>query len=188
MSPTLIWPNVESAVRIADDGWQAESAREFDAALATSWGSRVIRADPRAQELRDLLDQDCVADRQRVKRPSARPVAQHVLRAHQPHEASGHRIASQRRKPETFEVDFTAEQQAVHDLLLDLAGRISTAKGHGRSLDFVLVHSPASGGELPQWSGALRGGPAPAEAQRRGVERGRRRSRRARYLRPGRVR
>ena len=42
------------------------------------------------------------------------------------------------RKPETFQVDFTPEQAAVHADLLDLAGRISTSKGHGQSLDFVL--------------------------------------------------
>ena len=135
--PNAHLANVESAARIANDGWQAESARELDAALATSWGSRVIRADPRAQELRDLLDQDCVADRQRVN----------ALRLTQSLNTFSGLINRTRRrdigsfttrKPETFQVDFTAEQQAVHDLVLDLAGRISTAKGHGRSLNFVL--------------------------------------------------
>lgn len=135
--PNAHLANVESVARIANDGWQAESARELDAALATSWGSRVIRADPRAQELRDLLDQDCVADRQRV---SALRLTQSL------NTFSGLINRTRRRdigsfttrKPETFQVDFTAEQQAVHDLVLDLAGRISTAKGHGRSLNFVL--------------------------------------------------
>lgn len=135
--PNANLANVESAIRIASDGWQAESARELEAALATSWGSRVIRADPRAQELRDLLDQDSIDD---CKRVSALRLTQSL------NTFSGLINRTRRRdigsfttrKPETFEVDFTPEQQTVHDLLLDLAGRISTAKGHGRSLDFVL--------------------------------------------------
>ncbi len=135
--PNAHLANVESAVRIANDGWQAESARELDAALATPWGSRVIRADPRAQELRDLLDQDSMDDRKRV---SALRLTQSL------NTFSGLINRTRRRdigsfttrKPETFAVDFTPEQQVVHDLLLDLAGRISIAKGHGRSLDFVL--------------------------------------------------
>lgn len=135
--PNAHLANVESAIRIACDGWQAESARELEAALATSWGSRVIRADPRAQELRDLLDRDSMDDRKRV---SALRLTQSL------NTFSGLINRTRRRdigsfttrKPETFEVDFTPEQQTVHDLLLDLAGRISMAKGHGRSLDFVL--------------------------------------------------
>lgn len=135
--PNANLANVESAIRIASDGWQAESARELEAALATSWGSRVIRADPRAQELRDLLDQDSIGD---CKRVSALRLTQSL------NTFSGLINRTRRRdigsfttrKPETFEVDFTSEQQTVHDLLLDLAGRISMAKGHGRSLDFVL--------------------------------------------------
>ncbi|CAN7326631.1 SNF2-related protein [Mycolicibacterium frederiksbergense] len=135
--PNAHLANVESAVRIANDGWQVESARELEAALATSWGSRVIRADPRAQQLRDLLDHDFLDDRRRVS----------VLRLTQSLNTFSGLINRTRRrdigsfttrKPGTFEVDFTPEQQAVHDALLDLAGRISLAKGHGRSLDFVL--------------------------------------------------
>lgn len=135
--PNAYLANVESSVRIANEGWQKESAEELDAALATTWGSRVLRANPRAQELRDLFDQDSVDDRERVK----------ALRLTQSLNTFSGLINRTRRrdigsfttrKPETFEVDFTPEQQVVHDLLLDLAARISTSKGHSQSLDFVL--------------------------------------------------
>lgn len=135
--PNAYLANVESSVRIANEGWQQESAEELDAALATTWGSRVLRANPRAQELRDLLGQDSVDDRERVK----------ALRLTQSLNTFSGLINRTRRrdigsfttrKPETFEVDFTQEQQVVHDLLLDLAGRISTSRGHGQSLDFIL--------------------------------------------------
>lgn len=129
--------NVESAIRIAGEGWQVAALDALAGALETPWGSRVLRVDPRAQEVRDILDQDVVTDAERVK----------VLRLAQSLNTLSALINRTRRrdigsfttrKPETFEVDFTPEQAAVHEDLLDLAGRISTSKGHGKSLDFVL--------------------------------------------------
>ena len=89
------------------------------------------------QEVHDILSQDSVSDRERVR----------VLRLAQSLNTFSSLINRTRRrdigsfttrKPETFEVDFTPQQAAVHTDLLDLAGRISTSKGHGQSLDFVL--------------------------------------------------
>lgn len=135
--PNAHLATVESAIRVASEGWQGEALEGLAAALETPWGSRVLRTDPRAQEARDILDQDAVTDRERVK----------VLRLVQSLNTFSGLINRTRRrdigsfttrKPETFEVDFTPEQAAVHADLLDLAGRISASKGHGQSLDFVL--------------------------------------------------
>ena len=135
--PNAQLASVESLIRVAGEGWQSAALDALAGALETQWGSRVLRADPRAQEVRDLLDQDAVNDRERVK---ALRLAQSL------NTFSGLINRTRRRdigsfttrKPETFEVDFTPEQAAVHSDLLDLAGRISTSKGHGQSLDFVL--------------------------------------------------
>ncbi|MEV0686623.1 SNF2-related protein [Nocardia sp. NPDC050378] len=129
--------DVESTIRIAANGWQAAALDSLTAALNTPFGSRVLRADPRTQQVRDILHEDAVTDRDRVK----------VLRLAQSLNTFSSLINRTRRrdigefttrKPETFQVDFTSEQAAVHDDLLDLAGRISTSKGHGQALDFVL--------------------------------------------------
>lgn len=135
--PNAQLASVESLIRVADEGWQGAALDALSGALETQWGSRVLRADPRAQEIRDLLDQDAVNDRERIK---ALRLAQSL------NTFSGLINRTRRRdigsfttrKPETFEVDFTPEQAAVHSDLLDLAGRISISKGHGQSLDFVL--------------------------------------------------
>jgi len=135
--PNAHLANLEGAIRVAADGWQAAGLEALAGALATPWGGRVLRADPRAQEVHDILGQESVSDRQRVR----------VLRLAQSLNTFSSLINRTRRrdigsfttrKPETFEVDFTPEQAAVHSDLLDLAGRISTSKGHGQSLDFVL--------------------------------------------------
>lgn len=128
---------VDGAVRVAAGDWQRTALEALERALDTSWGSRVLRSDPRAQELRDILDMEAVSDQERVR---ALRLAQSL------NTFSGLINRTRRRdigsfttrKPETFEVVFTAEQAAVHADLLDLAGRISASKGHGQSLDFVL--------------------------------------------------
>lgn len=135
--PNAHLARVDSAVRIAGDGWQDTALEAFDAALTTTWGSSVLQANPHAQELRDLLVQGEVGSRDRVK---ALRLAQSL------NTFSGLINRTRRRdigsfttrKPETLEVDFTPQQEAVHDDLLELAGRISASKGHGQSLDFVL--------------------------------------------------
>ena len=135
--PNAHLASLESAIRVAGVGWQGAALDALAGALETPWGSRVLRADPRTQEVRDVLEQETVNDRERVS----------VLRLAQSLNTFSGLINRTRRrdigsfttrKPETFQVDFTPEQAAVHADLLDLAGRISTSKGHGQSLDFVL--------------------------------------------------
>jgi ATP-dependent helicase HepA len=135
--PNAHLARVETAIRAAQGEWQAKALGALEQALATPWGSSVMRANPVAQDLRDILDQDDVPDAVRVK----------ALRLTQSLNTFSALINRTRRrdigafttrKPETFEVDFTSEQQQVHDALLDLARRISAERGRGRSPDFVL--------------------------------------------------
>ncbi len=135
--PNSFLAAVESAVRAASPGWAASALKGLARALETEWGSRVLVKDPRAQELRDLLELESPSDRERVE----------ALRLSQSLNSFSGLINRTRRrdigafttrKPETLEVDFTPAQAAVHQDLLDLAGRIATSKGQGGSLDFVL--------------------------------------------------
>lgn len=135
--PNADLARVESTIRIAGEGWQDVALTALGSALETAWGNRVLRADPRAQQLRDLLVSGASDSRDRVK----------TLRLAQSLNTFSSMINRTRRrdigsfttrKPETIEVDFTPQQAAVHADLLDLAGRISTEKGHGQSLDFIL--------------------------------------------------
>ena len=135
--PNAHLAGLERAIRVAGEGWQVDALDALEAALSTTWGSRVLRANPQAQEVADILDQEHIQAPERVK----------ALRIAQSLNTFSGLINRTRRRdigsfttrhPETFEVDFTPEQAAVHSDLLDLAGRISTMKGHGQSLDFLL--------------------------------------------------
>lgn len=135
--PNAYLAEMESTVRIAGVDWKEAALNSLADALLTPWGDRVLRASPQAQEIRDILDQDHVSDHDRV---TALRLAQSL------NTFSGLINRTRRRdigafttrKSETFEVDFTPQQAALHQDLLDLAGRISKSKGHGQSLDFVL--------------------------------------------------
>ncbi len=135
--PNGFLANVDTAIRVASDGWQRTALAELDEALATTWGRHVLLADPRAQELRDLLEQEQLSDADRVG----------CLRLTQTLNTFSGLINRTRRrdigdfttrKPETVEVSFTAEQKAVYDDLLDLASRINESRGRGQSIDFLL--------------------------------------------------
>ncbi|MDR7086836.1 ERCC4-related helicase [Aeromicrobium panaciterrae] len=129
--------SVEQAIRGADEEWQLDALLNLEEALATTWGAKVLLADPRAQELHDLLEDHEIDDRERVQ----------ALRLTQSLNTFSGLINRTRRrdigsfttrKPETLEVDFTSEQEAVYDDLLELAGRITRESGAGQSLDFIL--------------------------------------------------
>lgn len=135
--PNAHLADVELAIRAADEDWQRHAIAALEAALETPWGHRVLRTDPRAQEVRDILDQDAVAAHERVA----------ALRATQSLNTFSSVINRTRRrdigsfttrKPETFEVDFTTEQASVHADLLNLAGRIASLRGQAQSLNFIL--------------------------------------------------
>lgn len=135
--PNQYLANVESAIRASQGDWQSASSRELDKALETAWGSRVLLSDPRTQELAEILSKEEVEDEERVR----------ALRNSQALNTFSTLINRTRRrdigvfttrKSETFEVDFTSDQQNVYEVLLDLAGRIAKARGHGQSLNFLL--------------------------------------------------
>lgn len=129
--------SAESALRSSTPGWQERAHASLTAAAGTTWGNRVISSDPRFDEAMLILGQDSATDLDRVR----------ALRLAQSLNSFSSVINRTRRrdigsltvrKSETFEVEFTAEQQAVHTDLLALAGRIAQVRVPGQSLDFVL--------------------------------------------------
>ncbi len=135
--PNADLAEVEAAIRACEEGWQDRAGEALEAALATPWGMRVLRADPRAQEVRDILDQDEVTAHERV-------AALRVTRSLNTFSSLINRTRRRdiesftTRKPETFLVDFTPEQAAVHADLLAFAGRIAVSHGQAQSLNFLL--------------------------------------------------
>lgn len=127
----------EAIARKGAAGWTADALIELEQALATAWGAAVLMADPRTQKVRELLEADEPTEEVRIR----------VVRALQGLNTFSALINRTRRrdigsftmrKPETVQVDFTPEQEAVHADLLDLCARIVAGRRRGQSTEFLL--------------------------------------------------
>jgi ATP-dependent helicase HepA len=118
-------------------GWESSALDHLGEALATTWGSRVLLPEPRTQQLRDILASGSAGatDRVRALRLTQSLNTFSVLINRTRRRDIG---AFATRKPETVEVDFTPEQAAVYNDLLDLTARIRSATGGGAPIEFAL--------------------------------------------------
>lgn len=135
--PNAFIARAEGIVRKGGLEWQREALAELEGALSTLWGSAVMIADPRAQAARDLLEEADPNAQTRVK----------AIRALQTLNTFSALVNRTRRRdigaftvrrPETVEVDFTAEQAAIHTELLDICTRIVSVRQPTMSTEFLL--------------------------------------------------
>lgn len=125
------------AARAARPDWKGEARQLIDTAAATSWGKGVLALDPRLQEAYDLLSEgDAPQDRleliQRLEQLyTFSPMINRTRRRD---------IGSfTTRKPETVAVEFTAEQAALHDELINLITRMLAHRHGDQNLMFMLT-------------------------------------------------
>lgn len=135
--PNAFIAEAEAIARRGGSEWQLDALIALEGATETAWGKAVMLADPRVDEVRTLLEVEDATEEQRVR----------VVRMLQNLNTFSGLINRTRRrdignftvrKPETHAVDFTPEQQAVHDELLDLCGRILAPRAGSQSLEFLL--------------------------------------------------
>jgi SNF2 family DNA or RNA helicase len=135
--PNVFLALAEENIRRGGPSWQTEAIQGLEAALGTTWGSAVLRADPRAAATRDLLERAGPDPEERVL----------ALRAIQALNTFSGMVNRTRRRdigsfttrnPETVEVDFTDEQGVVHRQLLSLCARILAVRQPSTSIDFLL--------------------------------------------------
>ena len=119
-------PFINQAVnhaRTQGQGWAAQSVEALDQAAATNWGQAILQHNPEFQRIRDHLATGSVAAEERV---------QVVTDLENLHTFSGIINRTRRRdigaftirKPETVTVDFTPDQQQLHDEVLRVQAEI----------------------------------------------------------------
>ncbi|MBY8152091.1 DEAD/DEAH box helicase family protein [Vibrio fluvialis] len=125
-------------LREANKGWQEKAIVQLKALSETEWGRMFIRETPLFQEIYDTLSEPTVLDETRVSaigkleelntfsplinRTRRRDIGEFTVR-----------------KPETVSVEFTQEQRAVHDTLLDVvAGILKVTHGH-QNIRFMMT-------------------------------------------------
>lgn len=134
-------PHINAAIeaaRSASPGWAKVARDRLALALQTSWGSLAMSADPRVQPVLDALDRvdSTPADRLKTIREmealyTFAPIINRTRRRD---------IGSfTTRKPETVSVEFTAEQAALHQGVLDLIARMLAHRHGDQNLQFMMT-------------------------------------------------
>lgn len=134
-------PHINAAIevaRAARPDWKCGVRAAVELAIATSWGSRVLKADPRVQRVYDLMGADESDAQARlclirlleelytfsplINRTRRRDIGNFTTR-----------------KPETVTVEFTPAQAELHSNLIDLIARILAYRHGDENLKFMLT-------------------------------------------------
>lgn len=133
-------PHINAAIeaaRAARPAWRDEARRAIERAVATPWGEAVLSSDPRLQKAFDLLAADDGDTQARLD--FVRQVEELYTFAPLISRTRRRDIGSfTTRKPETVAVEFTPEQAALHNELIDLSARILALRHGDENLKFML--------------------------------------------------
>lgn len=101
----------------AGEDWLRTAAGCVEEAGRTSWGGKVLRADPRFQDVLSMLASDCLGDEGRVR--SIRDLEELHSLAHIMNRTRRRDIGSFTiREPQTVLVEFTPEQRRLYEAVL----------------------------------------------------------------------
>ena len=126
-------------IRRADDGWQQQATEALRGVLETQWGENVIAANPTYAEMVKTLGQDKITREERVKL---------ISEAESLHSFNSMLNRTRRkdiqdfciRRPYTLAVEFTPQQQALHDELLRFEqNALMQLHGSARSIPFMMT-------------------------------------------------
>lgn len=129
---------VSSLIRRAGENWQQEALEELKGVLETQWGENVIAANPTYASMVQTLQQDKITREERVKL---------ITDAESLHSFNSMLNRTRRkdiqdfciRRPYTLAVEFTPEQQALHDELLRFEqNALLQLHGDARSIPFMM--------------------------------------------------
>ena len=129
---------VSTLIRRAGENWQQEALEELRGILETQWGENVVAANPTYSSMVQTLQQDKITREERVKL---------ITDAESLHSFNSMLNRTRRkdiqdfciRRPYTLAVEFTPEQQALHDELLRFEqNALLQLHGDARSIPFMM--------------------------------------------------
>lgn len=127
-----------SIIRRADENWKEEALEELKGILETQWGENVIAANPTYAAMLQILQQEKITREERVKLISdveSLHSFNSMLNRTRRKDIQDFCI----RRPFTLAVEFTPEQQELHDELLQFEqNALTQLHGDTRSIPFML--------------------------------------------------
>lgn len=124
--------------RVAGAEWNQQASEALVEASETEWGRLFLRESPAFQNAFDMLKRDTIADPERIAL---------IRELEELYTFSGLINRTRRRdigdfttrKPETVLVDFTPEQQIIHDRLLDIVARVLGRVHGNQNVKFMMT-------------------------------------------------
>lgn len=129
---------VSSLIRRAEENWQQEALEELKAVVETQWGENVIAPNPTFVSMLQVLQKEKITREERVKL---------ITDAESLHSFNSMLNRTRRkdiqdfciRRPYTLAVEFTPEQQELHDELLHFEqSALLHLHGNARSIPFMM--------------------------------------------------
>jgi superfamily II DNA or RNA helicase len=126
-----------SICRAKTFNWQTEVIKQLQNVANTEWGNRFFKDDPDFIELQTQVNQFNISDIERIK----------LIRRIESFYTFGDLINRTRRrdignftqrKPQTIEIEFTAEQRQLHNSLIETMAQIFTYAHGEKSIGFML--------------------------------------------------
>ena len=121
--PNLFINQAVNHVRTQEQGWGVQAAGALDQAAATGWGQAILQHNPEFKRMRTRLATGGVADEERVQFITdleALHTFSAIINRTRRRDIGAFTI----RKPETVNVDFTSDQQYLHDAVLQVQAEI----------------------------------------------------------------
>jgi len=125
-------------VRAKPQDWQNKALESLNNAVNTPWGESILKQNPEFQKIMGKLVSNSTNDTERVKM---------ITDLENLHTFSGIINRTRRRdigdftirKPETITVDFTDEQQRLHDKILQIQAEIFSSLYNDKNIKFMMT-------------------------------------------------
>jgi ATP-dependent helicase HepA len=134
-------PFINQAIELARSArgdWRSDARGNLERALATPWGASVLSSSPSMQSVFDAIDETNLTSDRRLA--LVRDLEELYSFSTYINRTRRRDIGSfTTRKPDTVEVEFTAQQRRLHDGLLTLIARIMERRHGNVNLQFLLT-------------------------------------------------
>lgn len=127
-----------SCLRSQQPGWISTAQEALDSAVKTPWGQSILQHNPQFQQIKSSLGKNGISDYERIEL---------INSLESIHTFSGIISRTRRRdigeftvrKPQTVNIEFTSEQKALHDDLLNIQAEILGKLHNDTSINFMMT-------------------------------------------------
>ena len=126
------------AARSQDQGWTQHARKALDRAVATGWGKSILKENPEFKRIQNQIAEESVTKEERIQLITdieAQYTFSGILNRTRRRDIGEFTI----RKPQTVEVELTADQAELHDALLETQAEIFRTLHGDQNVKFMMT-------------------------------------------------